>query len=73
VFGISGGIGAYLMGAGFDKTGSYTLPLAGFFTAALLAMLLMTTLGPYRYRVRRSDSVDRETVGIAPALTGDGL
>jgi MFS family permease len=52
VFGVSGGAGAYLMGVGFDKTGSYTVPLAGFFCAALLAMLLMTRLGPYRYRVR---------------------
>jgi MFS family permease len=73
VFGISGGIGAYLMGVGFDKTGSYTEPLAGFFAAALLAMLLMTTLGPYRYRVRRSDSEDCESIGVAPVPTGDGL
>jgi MFS family permease len=55
VFGVSGGAGAYLMGVGFDKTGSYTVPLAGFFCAALLAMLLMTRLGPYRYRVRLPD------------------
>jgi MFS family permease len=52
VFGVSGGLGAYLMGIGFDKTGSYAVPLAGFFCAALGATLLMTRLGPYRYRVR---------------------
>jgi MFS family permease len=28
VFGVSGGLGAYLMGFGFDKTGSYVVPLA---------------------------------------------
>lgn len=55
VFGVSGGIGAYLMGVGFDKTGSYAVPLAGFFCAALVATLLMTRLGPYRYRARSAD------------------
>jgi len=50
VFGLSGGLGAYLMGVGFDKTGSYVLPLSGFFCAALVAALLILTLGPYRYR-----------------------
>jgi MFS family permease len=51
VFGISGGVGAYLMGLGFDKTGSYTVPLGGSFCAAALATLLIMSLGPYRYRV----------------------
>jgi MFS family permease len=51
VFGVSGGLGAYLMGLGFDKTGSYVVPLIGFFWAAVLATLLTLRLGPYRYRV----------------------
>ena len=51
VFGLSGGLGAYLMGLGFDKTGSYVEPLIGFFCATVLATLLIVTLGPYRYRV----------------------
>jgi MFS family permease len=51
VFGVSGGLGAYLMGFGFDKTGSYVMPLTGFFCAAVLAVLLTMMLGPYRYRV----------------------
>ncbi len=50
VFGIAGGLGAYLMGLGFDKTGSYLVPLIGFFCAAVLATLLIASLGPYRYR-----------------------
>lgn len=54
VFGVSGGLGAYLMGFGFDKTGSYVAPLIGFFCAAVLAMLLIVSLGPYRYRVGRT-------------------
>lgn len=48
-FGIAGGLGAYLMGLGFDLTGSYALPLIGFFCAAVAAILLMMHLGPYRY------------------------
>jgi MFS family permease len=51
VFGVSGGLGAYLMGIGFDKAGSYVAPLIGFFCAAVVAVLLVMTLGPYRYRV----------------------
>jgi MFS family permease len=54
VFGVSGGLGAYLMGFGFDKTGSYVVPLIGFFFAAVLATLLIVSLGPYRYRVGRT-------------------
>jgi MFS family permease len=54
VFGVSGGLGAYLMGFGFDKTGSYVVPLIGFFCAAVLATLLIVRLGPYRYRVART-------------------
>jgi MFS family permease len=50
VFGVSGGLGAYLMGFGFDKTGSYVVPLIGFLCASVLATLLIVTLGPYRYR-----------------------
>jgi MFS family permease len=51
-FAAAGGLGAYLMGAGFDLTGSYNLPLATFFLATIASMLFMTRLGPYRYRVR---------------------
>jgi predicted MFS family arabinose efflux permease len=54
VFSVSGGLGAYLMGLGFDKTGSYVVPLIGFFCAAVLATLLIVALGPYRYRVGRT-------------------
>jgi predicted MFS family arabinose efflux permease len=54
VFGVSGGLGAYLMGFGFDKTGSYLVPLVGFLCAAVLATLLILSLGPYRYRVGRT-------------------
>jgi predicted MFS family arabinose efflux permease len=51
IFGLSGGLGAFLMGLGFDKTGSYVVPLTGFVCASVLATLLILSLGPYRYRV----------------------
>ncbi|HEV2196142.1 MAG TPA: MFS transporter [Candidatus Acidoferrum sp.] len=60
VFGVSGGLGAYLMGFGFDKTGSYVVPLSGFFCAAVLAALLTMMLGPYRYGVRLSTDTTQE-------------
>jgi hypothetical protein len=72
VFGVSGGLGAYAMGLGFDKTGSYTVPLAGFSFAALVSVLLMRSLGPYRYRGRMSHSEISENpkVAMAPARGG---
>ena len=60
VFGVSGGLGAYLMGFGFDKTGSYIVPLRGFFGASVLAVLLTIVLGPYRYRVGLSSDAAQE-------------
>jgi hypothetical protein len=42
------------MGFGFDKTGSYVAPLIGFFCAAVLATVLIVSLGPYRYRAART-------------------
>jgi MFS family permease len=50
-FMLSGAAGALLMGAGFDRTHSYTAPLAGFCIAMVIALGLLTRLGPYRYGV----------------------
>jgi MFS family permease len=49
IFVLSGACGTLLMGIGFDKTGSYTVPLLGFLTAIFAAIILFTQLGPYRY------------------------
>ena len=49
-FGLSAGLGAYLMGAAFDATGSYALPLTLFCVATLIGAALMMRLGPYRYQ-----------------------
>jgi MFS family permease len=54
-FALAGGLGVYLMGAGFDVRGSYALPLASFFIATLVGVILLTRLGPYRYGVRLPD------------------
>jgi hypothetical protein len=39
------------MGAGYDRFHSYTIPLAGLGAAMVLALILLTRLGPYRYGV----------------------
>lgn len=58
-FALAGGLGPLLMGFGYERTGSYAPPLAGFLTATLVAVVLITRLGPYRYRVCRPDRSQR--------------
>jgi MFS family permease len=48
-FALAGALGPLIMGAGFDRTGSYSGPLIGFLLALLVATVLMTRLGPYRF------------------------
>lgn len=50
VFALAGALGPVLMAQGFDRTGSYTAPLIFFFFATITGVLLMTRLGPYRFR-----------------------
>jgi MFS family permease len=50
-FMIAGSVGVFLMGAGYDRFHSYTVPLAGLCGAIVLALVLLTRLGPYRYGV----------------------
>jgi MFS family permease len=54
-FVLAGALGSLAMGAGFDLTGSYRAPLAALFTSTLVATVLMTRLGPYRYHARQPD------------------
>jgi MFS family permease len=49
-FALAGALGPLIMGAGFDLTGSYRIPLIAFLAATVIAVVLMTRLGPYRYR-----------------------
>ncbi len=37
------------MGAGYDRFHSYTVPLGALGAAMVLALILLTRLGPYRY------------------------
>lgn len=56
-FVLAGACGALLMGVGFDRTGSYTVPLVGFLAAICVAMILFSRLGPYRYGVHEPSEV----------------
>ena len=47
---LAGALGPWLMGLGFDRSGSYGSILVGFLLATLLAVVFMTRLGPYRFR-----------------------
>jgi MFS family permease len=49
-FSLAGAMGPLMMGAGFDRTGSYRGPLMVFLGATLFASVLITSLGAYRYR-----------------------
>jgi MFS family permease len=49
-FALAGAFGPLIMGASFDRTGSYRGALVTFLAATLVAAVLMTRLGPYRYR-----------------------
>jgi MFS family permease len=48
-FAVAGALGPLAMGAGFDSTGSYRGTLIPFLLAALIAAVLMSRLGPYRF------------------------
>lgn len=50
---LAGALGTLLMGAGFDLTHAYTVPLAGCATAVSVALVLVGKLGPYRYAAAR--------------------
>lgn len=47
---LAGALGPWLMGVGFDRFASYGSILVGFLLATLLAVVLMSRLGPYRFR-----------------------
>ena len=49
-FTLAGALGPLLMAFGFDRTGSYRVPLLFFLLATVTATGLMTRLSPYRYR-----------------------
>jgi MFS family permease len=48
-FVLAGALGTWIMGAGFDRTHSYTAPLFLVLFAMILATILFTRLGEYRF------------------------
>jgi MFS family permease len=53
IFTLAGAVAPLLMAIGFDRTGSYRTPLSFFMLATLISIVLMTRLGPYRFRPAR--------------------
>jgi MFS family permease len=68
-FVLGGAAGTLLMGAGFDFTHAYTLPLGGFFFAMLLAVAIMSRLGPYRYAPPQAEE-SRPLAGLPAGSRG---
>jgi len=66
IFILSGAVGPLLMGWSFDLTHSYRASLFAFLVATLFAALLITRLGPYRYRPS-----DSKQSGLARQLGKD--
>lgn len=57
--------GPLVMGAGFDRLGSYRPVLAGFFVVTVFSAVLVSRLGPYRYSARSeggsAQSIDHQS------------
>jgi MFS family permease len=67
VFLFGSGLGPWVMGACFDRTGSYNLALAGFSLALVVASFLISRLGVYAYpesSVGRQQDSPPAAVGI---------
>jgi MFS family permease len=63
-FMISGSVGVLLMGAGYDHFHSYMVPLASFCVAMVLAVILLTRLGQYRYVVDAGSNAALERIHV---------
>jgi MFS family permease len=64
-FMISGSAGVLLMGAGYDRFHSYTVPLASFCIAMVFTTILLTGLGQYRYTVDAASNEAIEPIQVA--------
>jgi MFS family permease len=56
VFTLTGAVAPFLMAVGFDRTGSYRIPLLFLIVATLISLILITRLGPYRFRSRNEEA-----------------
>jgi MFS family permease len=67
-FMISGAAGVLLMGIGYDRYHTYTVPLAAFSAAMVLALVLLTRLGPYRYGVEAEKSQTTKPIQVPSGI-----
>jgi MFS family permease len=67
-FMISGSVGVFLMGAGYDRFHSYLVPLAGLAVGMLIALFLLTRLGPYRYGIASDPSQPAKPVEVSSGV-----
>jgi MFS family permease len=70
-FALAGALGPLIMGAGFDRTGSYKRPLIGFLVATVCAAVLMTRLAPYRFHARQCQAVENQQILLGEFDRGD--
>jgi MFS family permease len=70
-FALAAALGPLIMGAGFDRTGSYGSVLIAFFVGNLLAAFLLTRLGPYRYRAAVSIEQNESKMKVATVGTSN--
>jgi len=63
-FMLAGAAGVFLMGAGFDRFHSYTIPLAALCGAMVFALILLTRLGPYRYGVETKPDKSTQPIEV---------
>jgi MFS family permease len=68
-FALAGALGPLLMGAAFDRTGSYSMPLGGFLVATAMASVLMARLGPYRFPPLGRSENDRTKLRPGPPIS----
>jgi predicted MFS family arabinose efflux permease len=54
IFTIGSGIGPYLMGLSFDATKAYDTTIIGFIVILLIASVMITRIGPYRFPAVRA-------------------
>ncbi|MFD4605737.1 MFS transporter [Streptomyces sp. NPDC058464] len=66
---VSSGVGTLAIGAGFDATGSYTLPIGLAATGTAVSLLLMLTLKPYAYGAAKPEPTGVEGIGNTAPTT----
>ena len=64
-FMIAGSAGVLWMGAGYDRFHSYTVPLVSLCAAVVLALVLLSRLGPYRYMAEPAPAQLPEPLAVA--------